>query len=120
MKIFSLRAMMVWVLAVVLGTVLLFTSQRVQEASKELRQLDRSIEAEQEALVVLNAEWEYLNAPQRLEKLAQDYFGMDVPEGKNLLTEDKALPFPAPMQNSAGDLFQKASHEAGDQKEGAL
>lgn len=111
MRFISLRVVAIWLLAAVLGAGLLYTSQSVQDATDELNQLDSAIMAEKEALDVLNAEWEYLNSPQRLEKLAQQYFGMEMPKGENLLKEDAAMPFPAPIQNAPDGLLLEANHE---------
>lgn len=111
MKRIGLRIIFVWVIAAVLGAALLYTSQSVQNAGEELSQLERAILAEKEALDILTAEWEYLNSPQRLERLAQEYFGMQTPKGENLLKEDASLPFPAPIENTPDNLMQRVSHE---------
>lgn len=45
-----------------------------QAAQKRIKTLQKEIAAEQEALTVLNAEWAYLNRPERLRELADMNF----------------------------------------------
>ena len=47
---------------------------RTQKVAKEVRQLQSQIAREREALAVLNAEWAYLNRPDRLRELADINF----------------------------------------------
>ena len=70
MKFINLRSVFVLFFAAGLGAALLHTSQSVQNAGDRLAGLERSVRAEREAVAVLRAEWEYLNTPQRLERLA--------------------------------------------------
>ena len=44
---------------------------RTQTAMREVARVERAIEAEREALAVLDAEWAYLNRPERLRDLAR-------------------------------------------------
>ena len=44
---------------------------RTQEAAREMARVEREIEREREALAVLDAEWAYLNRPERLRDLAR-------------------------------------------------
>ena len=46
----------------------------VQEAESRVAHLTRSIDKEREAIAVLNAEWAYLNRPERLRALAETYY----------------------------------------------
>ena len=45
----------------------------VRGLEAELERLEREAQAEQEAIRVLNAEWSYLNRPERLKALAARY-----------------------------------------------
>ncbi|MEM8787613.1 MAG: cell division protein FtsL [Pseudomonadota bacterium] len=45
-----------------------------QEAMREVDDLRRQIALEREAIAMLNAEWAYLNRPDRLRVLAEAYF----------------------------------------------
>jgi len=47
---------------------------KTQQAVREVKRLHRQIGREREALVVLNAEWAYLNRPDRLRELAEINF----------------------------------------------
>lgn len=116
MRFITFRLALVWICAAALGTALLLTSQNVQDATGDLNNLERAITIEQEALAILSAEWGYLNAPQRLERLAQDYFGMDAPGTENLLVEDETFPFPSPIQNAPAHLLRQVSHEQKSQE----
>lgn len=49
-----------------------------REARKELRELDRAIDREKEAINVLSAEWSHLTRPGNLRKLAEAHLGLDV------------------------------------------
>ena len=46
---------------------------RVQDLNKDVAEMDRQIEEEKNAIHVLNAEWAYLNQPDRLRTLAEKY-----------------------------------------------
>jgi hypothetical protein len=46
---------------------------RVQELSKELSEIDSQIKEEREFINILNAEWAYLNNPERLARLASKH-----------------------------------------------
>lgn len=63
--------------AIFFGALLFWTSQSVQRAEKRLSEISRYHINEESSLKVLSAEWDYLNRPQRLEKLAQDNFDLD-------------------------------------------
>lgn len=49
-----------------------------REAKKELRQIDRAIDREKEAINVLSAEWSHLTRPGNIRKLAETHLGLDV------------------------------------------
>lgn len=49
-----------------------------REAKKELRQIDRAIDREKEAISVLSAEWSHLTRPSNIRKLAETHLGLDV------------------------------------------
>lgn len=72
------------------GGLLLHTSQSVQRAESQMHDLKTSIERERQTIDVLQAEWAYLNAPYRLEKLAQQYLGM-VPSEASFIVPDLGI-----------------------------
>jgi hypothetical protein len=68
------KTTLLWlVLAVICGAGIFRTSQRVHEEHEKIAALNIEITKEQESLRVLNAEWSYLNQPERLEKLSKIY-----------------------------------------------
>lgn len=51
---------------------------QTREAREDLRDTDRAIEREKEAINVLSAEWSYLTRPSNLRKLAEAHLGLDL------------------------------------------
>lgn len=51
---------------------------QTREAREELRDVDRAIEREKEAISVLSAEWSHLTRPSNLRKLAEAHLGLDL------------------------------------------
>ena len=73
------------------GSLLLQTSQSVQRKEDELYQVHQEIAREKLAIEVLNAEWAYLNSPQRLESLAKDYLDLVPPNAAEIMPDPKVL-----------------------------
>ncbi|MEP3113577.1 hypothetical protein [Nisaea sp.] len=68
------RSMTLWLLlATCAGITLFIIKHEVQEREDRLNTLHRDILADQEAIQVLNAEWSYLNRPDRLEHLIREF-----------------------------------------------
>jgi len=68
------RSMPLWLLlATCAGITLFLIKHEVQEREDRLNALHREILADQEAIQVLNAEWSYLNRPDRLERLIREF-----------------------------------------------
>ena len=83
------------VCAVVSGAVLFWTAQSVQQNEHELTMLENGIKAETEALRVLETEWDYLNAPHRIEKLAKQHLQMEPAKAARLQAKNALPPMPA-------------------------
>ena len=79
MKGIKLRTFVVFALAALSGVALLHTSQRVQHAEEVLAGLQSELGHEEETMRVLRAEWEYLNRPERLERLATEFLDLVPP-----------------------------------------
>lgn len=79
-------------LAGMAGFMLFQTSQNVQQAEHQLRGLNAQLTKEGEALRVLEAEWDYLNRPDRLEELARQHLKMGPIDPKLLVRDGGALP----------------------------
>ncbi|MCB9991919.1 MAG: hypothetical protein H6867_11230 [Rhodospirillales bacterium] len=62
--------------AVAAGALLFWTSQHVQQAEDRLAGMTQAVQSEQQSIRVLDAEWDYLNRPDRLEALAAEYLGL--------------------------------------------
>lgn len=79
-------------LAVGAGFILFQTSQNVQQAERRLNKVQTALAKEQDALRVLEAEWGYLNRPDRLEELARDYLKMAAQSPSSLVSDSRDLP----------------------------
>lgn len=79
-------------LAVAAGTALFRVSQQVQNAEDDMRRLETAVTGEREAIRVLNAEWDYLNRPDRLEELSKEYLRMQQPQAKQMEASADDLP----------------------------
>ena len=79
-----------------LGAVLFWTSQSVQDVERSLSKKNNAIEREKETIRVLSTEWDYLNRPQRLERLAKDGIGMGEPdvEETSVVHDISSIPVP--------------------------
>lgn len=68
------KSTLLWLtLAAAASTILFHTSQKVTDGRSQLAQIIADTRQEEESLRVLQAEWSYLNQPERLEKLAAQY-----------------------------------------------
>ncbi len=73
-------------LAAALSLALFSLKYQVQDLEDEFVGLNRSISAERRAMHVLEAEWSYLNDPQRLGALAARHLGLRPVESEQLGT----------------------------------
>ena len=76
----------------VTGFMLFNVSQQVQESERQLKRVEKEIAREEEMIRVLKAEWAYLNRPDRLEHLAEQYLGMETMESEAVLRTPASLP----------------------------
>lgn len=97
MKFVRVSTIVALAAAVITGSMLFNTSQKVQLAETRYRALRIEMKKEQEAIRVLKAEWDYLNRPDRLEALASEYLGMTEPDVKSVLADANDLPIPYPV-----------------------
>ncbi len=70
-------------LAFFFGAILFWTSQSVQDKERHIYEARNMLAQEQETIRVLSTEWDYLNSPIRLEKLAKQGVGMDETANEN-------------------------------------
>lgn len=96
MRGIKLRTFVIFALAGLSGAALLNTSQRVQHAEEVLAATQAELAHEDETMRVLRAEWEYLNRPERLERLATEFLDLVPPAPEEmpdaLIDEASTLP----------------------------
>ena len=81
----------------VFGAMLFWTSQAVQDVERNLAQNKNAIEREKESIRVLSTEWDYLNRPQRLERLAVEGIGMEDVDGGDVGVVSDISEIPEPV-----------------------
>lgn len=91
-KKIRLRTLSVFICAGLMGALLLRVSQNVQIAEQKLAELNTSIENEKNSIRLLNAEWAYLNNPERLEKLSAEYLDLMPPQPSVIATVPDQIP----------------------------
>ena len=79
-------------LAVASGALLFVTAQAVQDRRAKLAEMRDKLAREREALRVLQAEWAWLDRPQRLERLARAHLAMQPPTAAQMLAPGARLP----------------------------
>lgn len=92
MKLFRLSTLTMISGAVAAGALLFWTSQSVQQSEDQLSRLKKGVQTETQAIRVLNAEWDYLNRPDRLETLAIEHLGLSSAAAFNVSGDASALP----------------------------
>lgn len=98
MKFLKPRTFIIFALAGLSGAVLLHTSQSVQQAEERLEAMELAKQQEEEKIRMLRAEWETLNRPERLERLADEFLDMVPPSPDQMSGEAEILPETAPVQ----------------------
>ena len=97
MRIFRISNLLSLLLATFFGVLLFWTSQNVQTKENELGVVKKELAHEQETVRVLSVEWDYLNRPQRLEKMAIEQLGMELPSAKEVVKYVTDIPEPPPQ-----------------------
>jgi hypothetical protein len=92
MKKIRLRTIAIYLMAIASGALLLNTSQSVQKAEDRLAAIQEKLNYEKDSIHVLGTEWAYLNNPERLEKLANEYLDLKAPVSDQMKTSAPALP----------------------------
>lgn len=93
---FRLSGLLCLGLAIFAGSLLFKTSQSVQRAEQDLAKVQEQVSTEKDSLRILTAEWDYLNRPERLEKLTLQNLDMDEvhSEKADFIEEGESLPEP--------------------------
>ncbi len=87
-----LKYFIVLALLVLSGWNLMNVSMQVQKMESDVAVLDKKIAREQEKIKVLNAEWAYLNNPERLEAAAASALGLRATKGEAVISKVEAIP----------------------------
>lgn len=93
MKVIRISGLLSLSAAFGFGAVLFVVSQSVQRAENQLESLHSVIEQERESVEVLSVEWDYLNSPQRLERIAEK-LGMRAAFSDQILGHTNSIPEP--------------------------
>lgn len=87
------KSTFLWLLlAVFCSGSLFYTSQKIHDSREKMTSLSRAVAREQESIRVLQAEWSYLNQPQRLEKLAGQYLNLAPMKGAQFIRPEGLQP----------------------------
>lgn len=93
----------VWMLLFVASAFLLYmVKYQVQYLRQQVAETSRELEQERESLHVVQAEWAYLNRPERLQILAREYLASSEMTASQV-ADIQAIPFPRQLQASMDD-----------------
>ena len=106
MKFLKPRTFVIFALAGLAGAVLLHTSQNVQQAEERLEALELSKYREEEKIRMLKAEWETLNRPERLERLADEFLDLVPPAPEQISGDTEVLPDPTPIEYEREEQYE--------------
>jgi hypothetical protein len=99
------KATVFWLgVAAFCGTVLFHTSQQVTDGRARLATMEREMLREEESIRVLQAEWSYLNQPDRLEKLSAQYLQLEPLHGRQFATLAELAVAEAPAATDAAPV----------------
>ncbi len=124
MKTTRLVFAVIFVFSFVFGVLLFVTSQKVQGVSRDIRTVEKAVDNEKESIRVLNAEWHYLNPPDRLERLVSDMEGGfgnvnvvdvdDVAEQDNIIHINGVVPVPESKPKLVNNVADKKDKGFGE------
>lgn len=90
-------------LAIACGIALFLVKYEVQNLEDELRQVQREVRADRETIHILEAEWTYLNDPERLARLAERVLGLQPVTPEQVVTVAALPERPEPPETMVGD-----------------
>lgn len=94
--------------AMITGALLFQTSQHVTDGRQRLENITADMRREEDTLRVLQAEWSYLNQPERLEKLSAQYLKLAPMKGRQFVAAAdlpaRSIPPAAAPENIAADI----------------
>lgn len=117
MRLFRISNLLYVAFTALLAGLLFWTSQNVQHAENVLDDSKSKLNAEQDSLHVLEAEWFYLTRPQRLEQLAKGKLDMEPAGAAELVSDPQNIPQPEkPALPGLKPAFFKAKTSAPETK----
>jgi len=90
-----LKYLVVSTLVIGTGAALMIVSHKAHFLQKKIARTQMAIEENLDAIRILEAEWAYLNNPERLEILATQYLDLEAPAHEQLVSDFSFLPEPA-------------------------
>ncbi|WP_336080295.1 cell division protein FtsL [Thalassospira sp. CH_XMU1448-2] len=94
-------------LTILIGAGTYWVSHEVERLEKHYAEIQSDILAEQESIHVLEAEWSYLNNPERIERLSREYLSLDQIQVLQMASIDD-LPEVSDMHQYRIDKFGEA------------
>lgn len=91
------------ILAAVCGIMLFHTSQKVNDGRTTLAGIKTAVQKEKETLRVLQAEWSYLNQPERLDRLARQYLKLQPMKNRQFISLADLDHLPQVAENAAAE-----------------
>ena len=108
----SYSSLLSWLGLTIAASLMLYhTSDRVNELDRQLKALNAQIEAEQQSLHVLKAEWVYLSNPARIEAAAQRHLAL-LPTAPARVVAMRDMGSLLPMHDGSQPVYAAAETEA--------
>ena len=98
----KLVAFVLFVIGVALTVSLFYVKTRAQAAKDHVRQLERAIQTEEAAIIVLEAELAFLESPQRLAALSKETLGHEPISVKSTITQTDLIEL-IPLRDTDSD-----------------
>lgn len=89
-------------LAVVAGVAMFLVKYEVQSLEEDLRQVNRAIRTDRQQIHVLQAEWAYLNQPDRLRAMAEKHLNLKPLDPTQVISMSALPPRPRPENDAGG------------------
>jgi hypothetical protein len=101
----------VWMIAVAFAASGLYmVKYRVQFLHERVEHAERSLREQKEAIHVLDAEWTYLNRPERLRRLSEKYLSLQPADPKQIAELDDIPLRGAAPQPASGEVTLPLTH----------
>lgn len=108
-----LKTALVLCFAILSGAMLVYTSQRVHDAQRTLRMARAAVQKETQTTRMLQAEWAFLSAPDRLEKIAGEKLDLEGGAPRIIPSFEVLRPTTAPQMHDASFSSDAGEHIGG-------